>query len=294
MSRNLIKGNWTYTQEKDTFVVDNNEQVAKRIELLKSILQTDFQSLDENDMIEGIDAEQVSALLADDGSEGSSNVIKGDNHPQVLKLKEQMEQERAELLDNAAKEAEEIIQNAKAEALQIKDEAHRNAKEEGYRAGYEEGLAKAKALEEEGERKLKQLAVKEKELLEEYDRMLHEAEPKLVDAIVGVYEHLFKVDISKNKEIALHLIENTIRGADSNRDFIVRVSKEDHPAVSAQKERLTACLVSPNATLEIIADMTLKENECLIETEGGIFDCGLGTQLEELNRELRMLSYDKD
>ena len=49
-----------------------------------------------------------------------------------------------------------------------------------------------------------------------------------------------------------------------------------------------------NATMEIIEDVSLHKNECLIETEGGIFDCGLGTQLSELTRKLKLLSYEKE
>lgn len=39
-------------------------------------------------------------------------------------------------------------------------------------------------------------------------------------------------------------------------------------------------------------DITLGKGECLIETEGGIFDCGLGTQLSELRQKLKLLSYE--
>ena len=52
--------------------------------------------------------------------------------------------------------------------------------------------------------------------------------------------------------------------------------------------------VAHAANVEIIEDMTLSEGECLIETGGGIFDCGLGTQLAGLKKELKLLSYTKE
>ncbi len=61
-----------------------------------------------------------------------------------------------------------------------------------------------------------------------------------------------------------------------------------------QKKEIQAESVAGNATVEIIEDISLRKNECLIETEGGIFDCGLGTQLSELSRKLKLLSYEKD
>ena len=46
--------------------------------------------------------------------------------------------------------------------------------------------------------------------------------------------------------------------------------------------------------VEVVEDATLGKNDCLIETENGIFDCGLGTQLAELRQKLKLLSYEKE
>ena len=62
---------------------------------------------------------------------------------------------------------------------------------------------------------------------------------------------------------------------------------------SMEKKKLEAALSSPSATLELVEDTTLSHNECMIETEGGIFDCGLGTQMRELQKRLRLLAYEK-
>ena len=59
-----------------------------------------------------------------------------------------------------------------------------------------------------------------------------------------------------------------------------------------QKKQFSGGAVAPNATVEIVNDITLGKGECLIETEGGIFDCGLGTQLSELRQKLKLLSYE--
>ena len=60
-----------------------------------------------------------------------------------------------------------------------------------------------------------------------------------------------------------------------------------------QKKALLAGIAHA-ANVEIIEDVTLNEGECLIETGGGIFDCGLGTQLSGLEKELKLLSYVKE
>ena len=43
--------------------------------------------------------------------------------------------------------------------------------------------------------------------------------------------------------------------------------------------------------VDIIPDMTLVPSQCMIETEGGIYDCSLGTELKELTRKLMLLSF---
>lgn len=72
----------------------------------------------------------------------------------------------------------------------------------------------------------------------------------------------------------------------------MHVSKDDYPYVSMQKNHLTETAIGGQGVLDIIEDITLRKNECMIETDGGIFDCGVGTQLEELTKRLKLLSFD--
>ena len=61
-----------------------------------------------------------------------------------------------------------------------------------------------------------------------------------------------------------------------------------------QKKQIMAGTVSGNCNVDIIEDMTLAKNECMIETDNGIFDCGLGTELSELKQKLVLLSWSKE
>ena len=42
--------------------------------------------------------------------------------------------------------------------------------------------------------------------------------------------------------------------------------------------------------LEFIGDSAMNGNDCMIETDSGVFDCGLDTQLENLIKDIRSLS----
>ena len=47
--------------------------------------------------------------------------------------------------------------------------------------------------------------------------------------------------------------------------------------------------VGHDITLEILPDSTMEGNSCIIETDSGVFDCSLGTQLENLIKDIRSL-----
>ena len=48
--------------------------------------------------------------------------------------------------------------------------------------------------------------------------------------------------------------------------------------------------VSKDTQIEITEDSALKRNECLIETDAGVFDCSLDVQLDNLIKDIRLLS----
>ena len=60
-----------------------------------------------------------------------------------------------------------------------------------------------------------------------------------------------------------------------------------------QKKQILAGAVSESTSVDVVEDAAVGKNECMIETENGIFDCGLGTQLSELKKRLMLLGWSK-
>jgi len=276
---------------EDKCVIDSNDLVAARIEEWENIRRANAAALpvfdeeeeegEASEFVSGIEGEELDALFAD--GEGSGSVIKAAD---------------AEANREAAEaEAERIIAEARAQALDIESQARHdadiqraNAVEEGMKQGYDEGYAKGMAEVDD----LKQeLAERKRQLEAEFDEMLEDLEPRFIDTITDVYSHIFGVDLSDNRDILVHLIDATLRKVESSKTFIVHVSAEDYPYVNMQKQTLMEGAVAGRGLIEIIEDIALGKGDCLIETDGGIFDCGLGTQLEELTKKLQVLSYEK-
>ena len=58
-----------------------------------------------------------------------------------------------------------------------------------------------------------------------------------------------------------------------------------------QKKRLLAG-ISNNVTVEVVEDANLSQNQCLIETENGVFDCSVDVELRALSKTLQLLAYE--
>ncbi len=285
MSSNLFKCNSFYPvkQESEKRIIDTNEIAAKRLEALAEIMKSSAEKGNSQGFVQGLDAREVSLLLEED-TEESGNVIKGNSAEYTAALLEQAQTESTEMIENAKNQADTIVR----EAIEQAENTKKNVLEEARMLGYREGINRAN---KEIDQMKEELAQKEKQMQEEYQMQMKTMESDLVEVITGIYEHVFHVELSSQREILVHLIEAAMRKSDSSRSFIIHVSKEDYPFVSMQKKQLTASIAGVNSNLEIIEDMTLAKMQCLIETDGGIFDCGLGTQLGELNKKLRLLSY---
>ena len=226
----------------------------------------------------------VSGLAAEpvEAPESGGNVIKAQD-------------EAKEILSRAEEEAADLVAQARAEADRIREEAQVQAQAEkdgvlsqARQQGYNDGLVKAQAHESEMEEEYRE---KMRSLEEEFQQVTDTLEPRFVSIITGIYEHIFNIELSSYREILTSLISGALHKLEGSRNFIIHVSKEDHAYVSMQKKQMLAGVVSENVSVDVVEDLTLGKNECMIETEGGIFDCGLDTQLTELRRRLMLLAW---
>ena len=279
MTGNLVKQFFTtLPQDDEKRLIDSNELVRQRLEKLAA--EERRASAGGEGFVSGLAAE----VLEVSGDEGG-NVIKAQD-------------EAKEILEQARAEAEQIRSEARAEAGRICSEAKAEAEaekaqaiSEGRQQGYNEGMVKAQAHEGAMEQ---EYAAKMRELEEAYDRQIEVLEPQFVDTITGIYEHIFHVELSSYREILTSLISDTLHKLEGTRSFIIHVSKDDYAYVNMQKRQVLSGAVSESTSVDVVEDLTLEKNECMIETENGIFDCGLGTQLSELKARLALLAWAKE
>ncbi|MBQ3899225.1 MAG: hypothetical protein II741_05210 [Lachnospiraceae bacterium] len=300
---NLLKTSYVNISNKDKRVIDMNALMEAKLEKMRQEEQRKAQErfvaginaevVDENgEPIEGAEGDGVEGLFADNGEEaeydgeGVLAESAGGANIGPSAFIDKANEEAAMIIEKAHIEANEIIESARARAQADADGIYAEANERGYNEGSERARA-------EYEEKQAQLAEREKQLEAQYAESFESIETELVDTITDIYEYIFNIDLSGERGILLHLIESAMRKIEGTKSFFVHVSAEDAAYVTMQKKALEAAATHPDSIVEVIEDISLSKNQCFIETDGGIFDCGLDTELTELSNKLKVLSYEK-
>lgn len=278
LSNNLLKRGFTSWKEEDTRIIDSNALVAKKIGKTGVNRITPMPE-DKDGFARGLSADVLEVLPKEEEADAVLEAASAEDGELLGPSAEELREQALFEIEKMKEEAAAVLESEKRKALE-------EARKQGYTDGYEQGMQEAEKLK-------KQLSEEKSSLERQYEEQLDSLEPRFIDTMTGIYEHIFNVELSGYRDIIVHLIANTLRKTEGGKSYIVHVSKEDYPYVSMQKKQIAATSASGNSSLEIIEDITLSQNQALIETDGGIFDCSLGTQLSELSKKLTLLSYEK-
>lgn len=284
MFSNLYKAGFVHLGE-DARVIDMNAILEKRLkeEAERRSHQPEHELVAAQDgFTEGLNAEKVDVLLEPDAEAASQQNASIQEQEQ---LKQEIEEARNELAGLQA-QIEQEKEQAQLEIDQMKAKAFEEANEQGYQEGYRKGLDSVQELQKQCEDERLQQE-------QEYQKKLEEMEPLMVDTLCDVYSHIFKVEAKEHKELVLKLLQDTLLKVDGTGSIIVHVAKEDYAYVQEQKGALLEEAGMQSGSVEIVSDAALARARCMIETEGGVYDCSLDTELAELKRRLMLLAYQK-
>ncbi len=190
--------------------------------------------------------------------------------------------EAEEILAQAKAEAEEILAQAQAQAGQIREEA----KKEGFNSGTIESERQLTEKKQELEQQHAQLV---KQLEEDYEQRRNDMEPQIVEALLAVFTEVTHTVSEDNKEIVLHLINNVLKNVENSHSYSIKVSPDDYNFVLNNQGKIY-CAMNNEVNLDIVQDMALKQNECMIETDSGVFNCSLDVELHNLIKQIKLLS----
>ncbi|MBR4754720.1 MAG: hypothetical protein IK054_05995 [Lachnospiraceae bacterium] len=281
---NLIRRHMSVTNEDEAKVIDNNDALKEKVrEKMRRMQQAD-----PDGFIPGLGAEEIDTSLYDEdgnyiGPEEGYEGEDGEYVPPVPEMDMSAYKEMADgIINEATEEADAIRAQAEAEAIQIKNAA----KDQGFAEGMAQ--ATAKATEEAAKRK-QEFELERARLLAEHKEKLNEMEPQVVSVVADIFEKVFRIQFEGKKDIILNLVRGAVDGIENSKEFLIKVPKENLQFIMEHKEELQD-KVGQYVSIEIISDGELTDNQCIIETDSGVFDCSLDIQLDNLVRDLKSLS----
>ena len=266
---NLYKSRFVIDSTKEKRIINSNEKVAECME--DYIRMKREEALADGEFVEGLDAESVEVL------EDPQEV---ENVPQVETVSE--EEQAQSLLETAKAEADQILEDAKMQAEHMREQALEEGRQDGYKAGQEQAMQEIEAEQN-------RLRGLQEDLRRDYETKCAELEPKLVDTITGVVEKVFQIQFADQKNVLLYLVQNAIQNADGCREFRIHLGENSYAYVSEHKAELQQ-RVGGDLRIDVIEDAALTEEQCLIETEAGVFDCSVDVEMKNLIKEIKTLS----
>lgn len=308
---NVLKGDYIVSEGKVRRVINTNELIAEKMKALaeeadrKRIAaereeykrQRIEEMRERGEIPEGEEGEQfIAGIMAD---EIVLDLPSGVELPDLEDLQAEedsfLEEEAEESLSRefSEEQAERILAEAQAEAARITDRAYEDAEiqkklayDEGFNSGKADGEADARA---EYEGKLAELEQEKEELRAQYDSMCQELEPALVETITDIISQAFKIEYGDRVELLLGLIDKAVRGIKDTKSFKIRVAESQVDEVRANRDRIVSRAGS-DVAIEIMADSDLKEADCFIEADSGIYECSLDIQMDNLVKGIKVLS----
>ena len=173
-----------------------------------------------------------------------------------------------------AKSAAEIIATAEAEAARICEEA-KAAFESEKKRGYEKGLQDGKL----------EIAMQKMELVDQSVAFMESVEGKMADVVMKALR--LCVEEIGDEEMIVNIVRKTMKAViRTQRHVTLKVAPE---MVQVVKERVSA-LRTDYPTVEafdVVEDPRLKGPACILETEAGVADASVETQLAAIERSLK-------
>lgn len=284
MSSNLLKSYYVSRDMEGARVINSNEIVEQKLERIRKVLpQVDLDGFQTVGPVESSNLLDPLDALTSEFEEGglADTVLKAEPVEQPVYDGPSPE----ELIAEAQAQIEAMQQQAMEELQAEQQRVLQSAREEGYEAGRRQGMQECEAIRADIEQERQRLQAS-------YEQQIAELEPAFVNALTGIYEKIFEVGLDNQREIVVTLLRNTMRKLDGCKNFLVHVSTADYSYVKEHKADLLSGSAQEGTVIDIIEDSMIRENECTIETINGIYDCGIGTQLEGLRNRLELLAYN--
>lgn len=170
-------------------------------------------------------------------------------------------------------EAGELLAAARGRAEAIRAKAE-EAYETRRREGYEDGVMEGRMEQAE---KMMETAMQAVEYIEHIEETLVRVVTSAVRKIIGELDE---------RERIVRVVRTALVSVRSRQKVLIRVCPADEPAVREALAAMIASAPGGVSFLDVSADPRMKPGDCILESELGVVDAGLETQLRALENAL--------
>ena len=170
--------------------------------------------------------------------------------------------------------AAEIVAAAEAEAARLREDA-KAAFEEERRKGYEKGLQDGKL----------EISMQKLELVDSSVAFMESVEQKMAEVVMKALR-AFVVEVG-DEEMVVQIVRKTMNAViRTQRQVTLKVAPEMVEAVRSRVAEFRVAYPTVD-TLDVVEDPRLKGAACILETEAGVADASVETQLAAIEKSLK-------
>jgi type III secretion protein L len=170
--------------------------------------------------------------------------------------------------------AADIVAAAEAQAAQIREDA-KAAYEEERKKGYDKGIADGKT----------EIAMQKLDLVDSSVAFMENVEEKMSEIVMKALKSC--VAEIGDREMVIQIVRKTMAAViRTQRQVTLKVAPELVETVRSRVSELTATFPTIE-TFDVVEDPRLKGSACVLETEAGVADASVESQLAAIERSLK-------
>jgi flagellar assembly protein FliH len=213
---------------------------------------------------------------------------------QIVFNYEDIQRQCQERLKEATRQAKTILEEAHQEAAGVRQQAEELGRGLGRTEGMNDAERQvAQRAEELAEKKSTQrirtllpaLETAAKQVASNRERWLAEWEASAIQLAVAIAGRILRTELAADPELARSMISDALQTAAGSTRLRVRLHPEDVVLLGDRAEDVVKSLASCGEAT-ILADETIERGGSVVETQHGVIDARLETQLDRILQEL--------
>ena len=198
------------------------------------------------------------------------------------------------ILSKAREEAQQILDQARDQAMAEQEEIRAGARDEGYREGYAQGIAKAMddsirdreataaRLEQEVQAFLEKASLAREE-------MILQSQDELLELCLSIAEKVVRVSLRSSSEVVVRMIQTATERMKRQEWVHIYISGCDARQVVQISPALTTTLGALSQHIKVVPMADDEGGTCIVETPEEIVDASVSTQMSNI----RDVLYDQ-